>query len=95
MIRILPVTGGNGNEDDGATRDWDFADNLSRSSRDRVGRRDHVIINGLLQNVERDRVIPQDFLFPQTVRQFAPGVWKWAQQALIYAFKSLRHNLHC
>ena len=84
---LVPITRGNGNEDDGATGDRHFVDNLSGSRRDRISERDHVIVNGLLQNVERDRMIPQNFLFPRTTRQFTSGVWEWVRQTLIYAFK--------
>ena len=70
------MTGSNANDRGQPPGHWDLDENLSGSRRDGIEERQHVVVDGLLQDVERDRMEPQVFLLARTTRQFVSRVWE-------------------
>jgi len=64
----------NGNDHGQSPGNRDFGENLSGNRRDGVEEQQHVIVNDLLQDVERDRMELQVFLLARTTRQFVSRV---------------------
>ena len=63
------MTDSNGNNHGQSPGNRDFGENLSGNGRDGVEERQHVVINGVLQDVERYRMEPQVLLLARTTRQ--------------------------
>ena len=64
MVRTQgsPVTGSDRNNHGQSPGNRDFGENLSGNGRDGAEERQYVVVNGLLQDVERDRMEPQVLL---------------------------------
>jgi len=68
------MAGGNGNDYGQSPGNRDLGENLSGNGRDGAEERQDVVVNGLLQDVERDRMEPQVLLLARTTRQFVSRV---------------------
>ena len=61
------MTGSNKDDHGQSPGNRDLGENLSESCRDGVEQRQHIAVNCLLQDVERDRMEPQGLLLAQTL----------------------------
>jgi len=71
------VTGSNGDDHGQSPGNRDLGENLSGNGRDGIEERQHVVVNGLLQDIERNWMEPQVFLLARvnaSIRTENPGV---------------------